>query len=142
MALSDQLSHLAVRAKQAEDRFAAAGTQARDQLERDVQQAREDTATAAEKLRSESAAASDQADAWVEGIQRSWSDHVAQARRQMDARKARHDTKVAQRYAADAEDYANFMIDLAYSAIEESEYAALKAVLARQDADAAKPAVS
>jgi len=142
MALSDQLSRLAVRAKQAEDRFAAGMTQARDQLEQDVQKAREDTQAAAEKLRSESAVASDEANAWVEGIQRSWSDHVAEARRRMDAKKARHDAKVAQRYAEDAEDYAEYMIALAYSAIEESEYAALEAALARQDADAAKPPVS
>jgi hypothetical protein len=142
MALSDQLSRLAARAKQAEDRFAAARTQARDGLEQDVQKAREDTQAAAEKLRSESAAASDRADAWVEGIQRSWSDHIAQARRQMDARKGRHDAKVAQRYADDAEDYAKFMIELAYTAIEESEYAALEAVLARQDADTTKAATS
>ena len=142
MALSDQLSHLAVRAKQAEDHFAAARTQARDRLEQDVQKAREDTQAAAEKLRSESAAASGRANAWVEGIQRSWNDHVAEARRRMDAKKARHDAKVAQRYAEDAEDYAAFMITLAYSAIEESEYAALEAVLARHDIDTAKAAVS
>lgn len=79
---------------------------------------------------------------WCEGIQRSWSDHVAEARRRMDARKARHDAKVAERYAEDAEAYAEFMIVLAYSAIEESEYAALEAVLARQDGDAAKEAAS
>jgi hypothetical protein len=142
MALSDQLSRLAVRAKQAEDRLAAARTQARDRLEQDVRKAREDTEAAAEKLRSESAAASDRANAWVEDIQRPWSDHVAEARRRMDARKARHDAKVAERYAEDAENYAQFMIALAYSAIEESEYAALEAVLARQDADAAKGAGS
>jgi hypothetical protein len=142
MALSDQLSRLAERAKQAEDRFAAAGTQARDRLEQDVRKAREDTEVAAEKLRSESATASDRANAWVEGIQRSWSDHVAEARRRMDAKKAHHDAKVAEGYAEDAEDYAEYMIALAYSAIEESEYAALEAVLARQDADAARGAVS
>ncbi len=56
----------------------------------------------------------------------------------MDARRARHDAKVAERYAEDAEDYAKFVSALAYAAIEESEYAALEAVLARQDADAAK----
>jgi hypothetical protein len=142
MALSDQLSRLAVRAKQAEDRFATARTQARDGLEEDVRKARVDTAAAAEKLHGNSAAASDRADAWVEGIQRSWSDHVAEARRRMDARKARHDAKVTERYAEDAEDYAESMIALAYSAIEESEYAALESVLARQDADAAKAAGS
>jgi len=40
---------------------------------------------------------------------------------------------VVERCAEDAEDYAHFMIDLAYSA-------ALEAMLVRQDADAAKAA--
>jgi len=37
--------------------------------------------------------------------------------------------------AQDAEDYALFAIDFAYSAIEEAEYATLDAVLARLKAD-------
>jgi len=125
-----------------EDRFATARTQARDGLEHDVQKARDDIQATAEKLRSESTTASDQANAWAEGIQRSWSDHVTEARRRMDARKARHDAKIAQHYAEDAEEYAEFSINLAYSAVEESEYAALEAILARQDADAATAAAS
>lgn len=40
-------------------------------------------------------------------------------------RKARHDAKVAERDAEDAEDYAVFVIDFAYSTIEEAEYAGL-----------------
>jgi hypothetical protein len=133
MAVSDQLSRLSTRAKQAEDRVAATKTQARDRIAQDVENARLETQAAAEKLRSESAAATDRADAWADNLQRSWNEHVAQARERMDARKARYDAKVAERDAKDAEDYAAF----AYSAIEEAEYAVLDAVLYRFDADAA-----
>jgi hypothetical protein len=58
-------------------------------------------------------------------------------RQRMDARKAQHDAKMAERDGRDAEDYASFTIDLAYSAIREAEYAVLGAVLARADADVA-----
>ena len=43
MALSDDLARLSARAKQAEDRAAAAKAQAREQLQAAVQQARNDT---------------------------------------------------------------------------------------------------
>jgi hypothetical protein len=59
----------------------------------DVEKARKDTEAASEKLRSDSAAASDRANAWVEGIQQSWRDHVAEARRRMDGQKVRHDAR-------------------------------------------------
>jgi hypothetical protein len=130
MAVSDDLMRLSVRAKQAEDRVAAAKTQVRDKLEHDVQDARENTQATADRLRGETTAA-------VDGLQQSWSTHLAQARARIDARKARHDAKVAERQAQDADDYAAFAIKFAYSAIEEAEYATLDAVLARLDADAA-----
>ncbi len=142
MALSDELSRLSVRAKDAEDHVAAAKRQARDQLAQNVAHARQTTQTTAEKLRGASAAAAGQAKAWGDDIQRSWSDHVAQVRSRMDERKARHDAKVAERDAEDAEDYAAFAIDFAYSAIEEADYAVLDATLARVDADAAAQAKS
>jgi hypothetical protein len=143
MALSDELLRLSQRAKQAEDRVQAAQTQARDRLEKDVDHARHDTQTTAEKIRTSTAAAAGEAEAWGDDMKRSWNQHLASVREKMDARKARHDAKVTELRADDANDYALFAIDLAYSAIEEAEYATLDAVLARIDADeaaeAAKP---
>jgi hypothetical protein len=138
MTVSDDLARLSVRAKQAEDRAAAAKAQARDQLQQAVQEARDSTQQTADKLRAESAAAADRAD----NIQRSWDDHLAQARERIDARKARHAADRAETDAEDADSYAAYSIDLAYSAIEEAEYAVLDAVLARQDADKAAGTVA
>jgi hypothetical protein len=53
-----------------------------------------------------------------------------------------HAADRAESDADDAESYAAYSIDLAYSAIEEAEYAVLEAVLARADADEATPAVA
>jgi hypothetical protein len=135
MAASDDLMRLSERAKQAEDHVAAAKTQARDKLAQDVQKARENTQVTAARLRGATGAAAD-------GLQQSWTTHIAQTRERIDARKARHDAKVAERNAEDADDYASFAIDFAYSAIEEAEYAVLDATLARADADAAADATT
>jgi hypothetical protein len=94
------------------------------------------------KLRAESAGAADRADAWADNIQHSWDDHLARARERIDARKAQHAADRTESDAEDAESYAAYSIDLAYSAIEEAEYAVLEAVLARADADEAAPAVA
>src|SRR4051794_21190576 len=80
MAVSDDLARLSVRAKQAEDRAAAAKAQAHDQLQQAVQEARDSTQQTADKLRAGSAAAADRTDAWADNIQRSWDDHMARAR--------------------------------------------------------------
>ena len=83
MAVSDDLARLSVRAKQAEDRAAAAKAQARDQLQKAVQEARDSTQQTADKLRAASAAAADRADARADDIQSSWDKHLAKARERM-----------------------------------------------------------
>jgi hypothetical protein len=142
MAVSDDLARLSVRAKQAEDRAAAAKAQARDQLQQAVTEARNSTQQTADKLRAESAAAADCVDTWADNIQRSWDEHMARARERIDARKAQYAADRTESDAEDAESYAAYSIDLAYSAIEEAEYAVLDAVLARHDADEAARAVA
>jgi hypothetical protein len=142
MAVSEDLSRLSQRAKQAEDRVATAKTTARDHLERDVEAARTQSQKTADDIRTKQADAVARADAWGTDIQRSWNDHIQQARRRIDDRKAKHDLKVAESDAQDAEDYAASAIDFAYSAIEEAEYAVLDAMLCRADADAAAKAAT
>ena len=68
MAVSDDLARLSVRARQAEDRAAAAKAQARDRLQQAVQEARDSTQHPADKLRAASAAAADRADTWADNI--------------------------------------------------------------------------
>jgi hypothetical protein len=72
-------------------------------------------------------------------MQRSWSEHVAKAREDIDAKRAEHDADRAQRYAENAEDDATFAVEYAYAAIEEAEYAVLDAALARKHADELSP---
>ena len=68
-------------------------------------------------------------------MQRSWNEHISRVREDLDDKRAKHDVHVAQRRADDAEEYASFAADHAYSAVVEAEYAALDALLARMDAD-------
>jgi hypothetical protein len=142
MALSDDLARLSVRAKQAEERAAAAKAKARDQLEHMVEEARDSTQETADKLRRESSAAAGRADAWADNMQRSWNEHLSEMRDRHEARKARHAADRAEADAEDAENYATYSINFAYSAIDEAEFAVLDAILAREDAEGATHMVS
>jgi hypothetical protein len=136
MALSDQLTKLAARAKEAEDHAAAAKSKARAQLEQDVKTARESAKAQADQLRKTAEANKGQISDWWDGVQKSWNDFIATARQNIGEKRAEHDQNVANRAADNAEDDAAFAIDYAYGAIEEAEYAVLDATLARMDADA------
>jgi DNA primase large subunit len=135
MALSDDLTRLATRAKEAETRVAGVREEARADLEQDVASARESAQEQADKLRH----ATEKSKAGISGrlsdVQRSWNEHISRVREDLEDKRAKHDVQVAQRRADDAEAYASFATDLAYSAVVEAEYAALDAVLARMDAD-------
>ena len=72
-----------------------------------------------------------------EGVGRSWKEQLANVRHRAEERKLHHEVHNAERDAQEAEEYAAWSIDFAYSAILEAEYASLDAVLARMDADAA-----
>jgi hypothetical protein len=135
MAVSDQLTLLSTRAKELEDRAAAAKGKARADLEHDVDMARDSAQAQGETLRQTAAAAKGQVSAWWDGVQRSWNEHLAAVRENVDEKKAAHDLKSVERTADQAEDDAAFAIDYAYAAIEEAEYAVLDATLARMDAD-------
>jgi hypothetical protein len=63
------------------------------------------------------------------------SERVAAAREEIATRKAEHDVHRVRTAADEAEDQASFVIDLAYSAVVEAEYAAVDAYLARKKAD-------
>ncbi len=136
MALSDQLTKLAARAKEAEDRAAAAKSKARAQLEQDVKAARDAAQAQADQLRKTADANKGKISDWWNGVQKSWDEHVATIRQNIDEKRAEHDLNAAQRDADIAEDDAAFAIDYASGAIDEAEYAVLDATLARMDADA------
>lgn len=135
MAVSDQLTKLAARAKELEDHAAAAKGKAQADLEHDVAMARDSAEQTADTLRETVASGKGQVSAWWDGVQRSWDDHIAAVRDNVEEKKATHDRNSAERAADRAEDDAAFAIDCAYAAVEEAEYAVLDAILARMTAD-------
>ena len=128
MALSDQLSKLAVRAKEAETRTAAARDKAKSDVQKDVASARESAQAHAKKLQ-------DTTDATKGKLSDAWNKHLADIRSNVDDKRAEHDLKQARHTADDAAEDAQFAIDFAYAAIEEAEYAVLDADLAQMEAD-------
>ena len=135
MALSDQLTRLAARAKELEDRAAAAKTKAKSDLEHDVKAARDSAQAQSEALRRSASASKGQISAWWDSVQRSWNEHLADVRRNVDDRKVAHDLSAAQWAADQADIDASFAIDYAYAAIEEAQYAVLDAELAHVQLD-------
>jgi hypothetical protein len=135
VALSDQLKDLAVRAKQVEERVAAASQKSRAQLEADVDNARESSQAQTDALHTKAQAGKGKISAWWDKLEKSWHEHVAAVRKERQERKAAHDAKAAQHAAEKADEDASYAIDYAYAAIEEAQYAVLDAVLAHRHAD-------
>jgi hypothetical protein len=135
MALSDDLNKLAARAKEAEERFAAAQAAARDKVEHDVRSARESLDKGTDQLRQTAQENMGKVAAWWKGVQHDWDVQVDSIRREIESKKAGHDLNAAQRKAESAEEDAEFAVSYAYWAVEQAEYAVLDATLARMDAD-------
>ena len=138
MHLSDELTKLAARAKEAEDRTAAARGKTKADLEQDVETARTSAQEQAEKLRKSADARKDKISVWWHDLQRSWDEHLATIREDIEHRRAEHDVDKADERAERAEDDAQFAIDYADAAIVEAEYAVVDADLARMEADELK----
>ena len=135
MNASDQLARLSARAKEAEDRAAAARDKAHADLEEDVASARASAQQHAEQLHATALESRGKISDWWADVQDSWHGHVAGMRETIEARRAEHDAASGERRAENAESDALFAIDFAYSAIQEAEYAVLDAHLARMEAD-------
>jgi hypothetical protein len=135
MALSDDLSRLAVRAKEAEDRVGAARKKARSDLEAEVANARAVGEQQANELREHAEQADTDISAGWKDVQKSWNEAIAGIRADIESKHAKGDAHHAERRADRAEEDARFALDFAYSAIVEAEYTVLDAVLARAEAD-------
>jgi hypothetical protein len=135
MALSDQLNKMATKAKEAEDRTATAQDKAKSDLEQDVERARATAQDQADSLRESADASKGRISAWWHDVQKSWNEHLAAMREDIENRKAERDADRAQENADRAEADASFAIDYASAAIDEAEYAVLDATLARKKAD-------
>jgi hypothetical protein len=135
MAVSDDLSKLTARAKEAEDHAADRREKAKADLEADLNNARAVGEQQAEDLRELAEENKGRiSDRWAD-VQEAWNQAIAKVREDVEGRKAEHDLHTAQRRAERAEDDARFAIDFAYSAVVEAEYAVLDADLARMEAD-------
>jgi hypothetical protein len=135
MALSDQLTKLAARAKEAEDHAAAAQDKAKADLEQDVELARSSAQAQADALRESAAANKGEISEWWNDLEEKWNKAVGNNREKIDSRKDEIDLDRAEKNAEHVEDDASFAIDYAYAAIEEAEYAVLDAALTRKEAD-------
>ena len=135
MALSDQLNKMTAKAKEAEDRATAAQAKAQADLEQDVENSRAVAQDQADSLRESADAGKGRISAWWHDVQRSWNEHIAAIRDDVDRRRAEHDAERAKEYADQAEADASFAVDYASAAIDEAEYAVLDAALARKEAD-------
>ena len=118
-----------------EKQSAAAQNKARADLEKDVKTARESAKAQADQLSKTVEDQKGKLSAWWARLQRSWDEHIAEIRQNIDERRATHDLEAAQREADNAEEDAAYAVDYAYAAIEEAEYAVLDARLARMNAD-------
>jgi hypothetical protein len=135
MALSDDLTRLAARARGVEEHAVAARTKAKADLEQDIADSRASAEAQADKLRQEAEARKGKLSVWWHDLQRTWDEHLAKIRDDIDSKRAEHDVDRAQRRAEKAEDDARFAVAFAYAAIEEADYAVLDATLARMEAD-------
>ena len=135
---SDDLAKLADRAKQANEAVVkAAAAKNRAELEAQVGKARRAAEDKAAALKSSAADDAQSARNWWAGVQEDWKRHVAQIRENVETTKSDLD---GERLELRAEDYENDAIDavaFAEAAVEEAEYTALDAALARMDADEA-----
>ena len=135
MALSDQRTALATRTKDLEDRASAAKTKTKAALQQDVSSARTAAQSHADAIRTCADSSKATVSAWWDDMGRSWHDHVAAVRKNVDDERGARDAKSAGRRADRAEQDAAFALDYAYATVEESEYAVLDATLARMEAD-------
>jgi hypothetical protein len=135
MALSDDLTTLAARVKEAEDHTAAAQAKTKAELEQDKAAVRASAEARADKLRQEAEERKSRLSVWWHDLQRTWNEHLGKIRDDIEGKRAEHDVDRAQRRAETAEGDAAFAISFAYAAVEEAEYAILDATVARMEAE-------
>ena len=99
MALSDQLTELAARAKEAEDRAGAVQGKAKADVQADVEPARASAQDRAKKLRESADANKNELSVWWYDLQRTWNEHLAKIRDDIEGKRAEHDVDRAERRA-------------------------------------------
>lgn len=133
--LSDMLSELAHRAKEAEDRARAASAEAKDKVRQRADEASDSARQTADELKQRSDAGRQEAsDRWSQ-VHRDWARHVDQIQAKFAETKAKQDRAWSQMDADLAAEDAKDACDFALAAVEEAESATLDAILAQMEAD-------
>jgi hypothetical protein len=136
--LSEQLADLSLRAKHAEDVFAAAQKEAHDQIAVRKQKARTAAATAVEKVNEEiKFAKADAARDWS-SVKAKITTDLTNLKAKAATAKHKLDVKTAQNYADAKEWEAGFAVDYAIASIEQATVAVLDAIDSRVDAELTK----
>jgi hypothetical protein len=133
--LSEQLTELADRAKQAEDFVAAARAKNRAFLtgQREALKLWVDESKA--QVDAGAAATEDKARSWWDETRSSVEARLTALRAERDEHRAERDVAKAERRADAAEQDAVYAVEFAISILDQAEYAVADAVIARADAD-------
>jgi len=138
--LSDQLADLSAHAKNVESAVTAAQKEGHDKLVSRTAEARASATAAVDKVKQSIKAASDAGSTkWGAMEAKLGADRDALKMRVAEKKRA-IDASIAEREAVDAGDDASFAIEYAIASVEQAKLAAIDAIAARLDAEAAKAA--
>ena len=138
--LSEQLSELSVRAKKAEDAFAAAQKEAHDKVVARREQARAVATAATEKVNQEVKSVKDTATRNWNALQAKIAADIESLKKGVAEQKQALEVKHAENKAERLESEAAFAIDYAIASVEQATVAVLDAVAGRVEAEKRKQA--
>ncbi|MCU1657423.1 MAG: hypothetical protein JWO57_2079 [Pseudonocardiales bacterium] len=134
-ALSDQLTDLAARSKKTEDVVAAAREKNRARLESQRDKLKTSIADGNAKAKERASSAEASTHEWWNDTRSSVDARFATMRAEADERRTEKDIKKAEHHADQSEQDAADAIDWALYVLDQAEYAVIDAVMARADAD-------
>ncbi len=133
--LSDQLTDLAARAKSTEDVLAAAQERNRARLESQRDELKASIAAGNAEAQQRAAADEAKTQQWWNDVRSSVDAQFATMRAEADERRTEKGIEKAERHAEQAEQDAADAIDWALFVLDQAEYSVIDAVIARADAD-------
>jgi hypothetical protein len=133
--LSEQLTELSARAKQAEDFVDEARSKNRAFLDSQRETLKSSIDESRARVDTGAAAVQDKAESWWGETRTAVEDRFASLRAERDEHRAERDAKKAERQADDAEADAAYAVEFAISMLDQAEYAVADAIIARADAD-------
>lgn len=139
MTSSQVLRDLSVRAQAAEDSVASARQESKEELHARLVRARRLAHEHSEDLHRQAEAAGGAGADWWRQVEAAWAHEAERVRDRREERREARETRQLRRRAEEAEAEAEVSIAFAMAAIDQAEYAALEAALARAEADAVAP---